>query len=190
MNTIITTLTTEAIFSEDGQKRYLLRKTWDAEKRKLAIIMLAPSKASGIVLDNSTLLVLNNASHLDFGRVDILNLSAVLDDFTLKSAEFDDSENIETIIKSVEDADVIVYAAGVGKSKSKRFQELQKNILENLLPYEANLHCLCNANGNARFQHPLSPAVKIWNLSPMKVSELVDVTPKDDPKQKKKPKGI
>ena len=48
MKSITTTLTTEAVFSDDGLNRYLLRKTWDADKPKIAVIMLAPSEASGI----------------------------------------------------------------------------------------------------------------------------------------------
>ena len=64
MKSIVTTLTTEAVFSDDGVKRYLLRKTWDESKPKLAIIMLAPSEASGIELDTTTQLVLNNAARL------------------------------------------------------------------------------------------------------------------------------
>ena len=43
MNTITTTLTTQAVFSDDGTKRYSLVKTWDSKKPTLAIIMLAPS---------------------------------------------------------------------------------------------------------------------------------------------------
>lgn len=34
MNTIKTTLTTEACFSDDGLKRYLLRKTWGLGRRQ------------------------------------------------------------------------------------------------------------------------------------------------------------
>lgn len=186
MNTIVTTLTTEAVFSKDGNKRYLLRKTWDGAKQKLAIIMLAPSKASGIELDSSTLLVLNNVSRLGFGSVDILNLSAVLDDFALKESDVDDNKNLDVIVKSAESADVIVYAAGVGKSKNKVFQELQKKVMEKLYPYEKKLHCLCNADGSSRLQHPLSPSVRVWHLSPLRVSELTNDVPVINAKQKKK----
>ncbi len=189
MNTIITTLTTEAVFSKDGIKRYLLRKTWDEKKQKLAIIMLAPSKASGIELDNSSMLVLNNSSRLGFGSVDILNLSAVLDDFSLREADVDDAKNLDVIVKSAENADVIVYAAGVGKAKSKVFQDLQKNVIEKLRTFEGKLNCLCSSNGSARLQHPLSPAVRTWHLSPLKVNELVDDAPVNESEQKKKPKG-
>lgn len=121
MKTITTTLTTEAIFSDDNLKRYLLRKIWDEKKPRLVIIMLAPSGASGIELDNSTQLVLNNAHRLGYGSVDILNLFATLNDFTLKYAEYEDADNMKVILKSAKDADTIVYAAGVGKAKTRCF---------------------------------------------------------------------
>ena len=187
MNTIVTTLTTEAVFSDDGFKRYLLRKTWDEKKPKLMVIMLAPSAASGIELDSSTLLVLCNCWRLGYGSVDILNLFATINDFSLKRAESDDAENTNAIIKSAEVADTIVYAAGVGKAKSKVFQERQKQVLMALLPFESKLNCLCSENGNARLQHPLSPAVRTWHLSPLKVTELIEDI-ESEPEQKKKHK--
>lgn len=116
MNTITTTLTTEAVFSDDGKKRYLLRKSWDADKPTLAIIMLAPSDASGIELDNTTMLVLNNASRLGYGSVSVLNLFATLNDFALREVEADDPENMEAILQAAQTADAVVYAPGVGKA--------------------------------------------------------------------------
>ena len=143
-----------------------------------------------IELDSSTLLVLNNASRLGFGSVDILNLSAVLDDFSLREADVDDAENLDVIVKSAKNADVIVYAAGVGKAKSKVFQDLQKSVIEKLRPYEDKLNCLCNESGDARLQHPLSPAVRTWYLSPLKVGELIEEnTTKEESKPQKKTKG-
>lgn len=90
MKTIQTKLETAAVFSEDGAKRYLLKKYWDGKKPSLTVIMLAPSEASGIVLDNTTLLVLNNASRLGYGSVSIVNLFATLNDFALECAEEED----------------------------------------------------------------------------------------------------
>lgn len=190
MKTITTTLTTEAVFSENGKKRYLLRKSWDPDKPSLAIIMLAPSEASGIELDNTTMLVLNNASRLGYGSVSVLNLFATLNDFALREMEADDPENMEAILQAAQKADTAVYAPGVGKAKSKVFQERQKQVLTALLPFEAKLSCLCDGNGDARLQHPLSPAVRTWYLSPLKISELVKedtpVEPQLQTKQKKK----
>lgn len=181
MKTITTNLTTEAIFSDDGTQRYLLKKTWDKDKPSLAIIMLAPSEASGIALDSTTLLVLNNACRLGYGSVAILNLFSTLNDYSLKCAEGMDIENTNIIVASAKKADTIVYAPGVGKAANKDFIARQEHILTSLLPMQDKLHCLCNANGHGRLQHPLSPAVRTWTLSPLKVSELVKHKPREIP---------
>ena len=189
MNTITTTLTTQAVFSDDGTKRYSLVKTWDSKKPTLAIIMLAPSEASGISLDSTTLLVLNNASRLGYGSVAIVNLFARIDDFALRQAEDEDPENLEAILSAAQKADAIVYAAGVGKVQNKAFQQRQKQVVTKLVPYESKLYCLTNEDGEARMQHPLSPAVRTWYLSPMKVSEaLSKEVSTEEPKQEKKPR--
>ena len=184
MKSIVTTLTTEAVFTDDGVKRYLIRKTWDESRPKLAVIMLAPSEASGIELDTTTQLVLNNAARLGYGRVDVLNLFATLNDFSLKQAEDKDTYNMDAIFESVRDADDVVYAPGVGKAKNKSFQQRQEQVLSALRPYEGKLRCLTDANGKARFQHPLSPAVRAWHLSPMQISELL---PEHEPQDRGKP---
>lgn len=189
MNTITTTLTTEAVFSDDGLKRYTLKKTWDESKPKLAVIMLAPSEASAISLDNSSMLVLNNAFRLGYGSVTILNLFATLNDFSLKRAEDEDAENLEAIVAACQEADAVVYAAGVGKASNKLFQKRQGQVLAALRPMEGKLHCLCNENGEARLQHPLSPAVRTWYLSPLKVSELLLTADGNKDTQKKKAKS-
>lgn len=176
MNTIKTTLTTQAVFSDDGTKRYLLRKEWDAKKPKLAIIMLAPSSSSGIELDTSTQLVINNVARLGFGAVDVLNLSAVLNDFSLKQTKIEDKDNIETILQSAKNADIIVYAAGVGRAKNKTFQQLQETILHKLTPYEDKINCLSKEDGSSKFQHPLSPSVRVWHLSPFKIKDIISNT--------------
>lgn len=181
-----TTLHTKAVFSDDGSKRYLLQKVWDGEKPRMTVIMLAPSEAAGIELDSSTLLVLNNVSRLGYGSVDILNLFATLNDFSLKEAEEEDAENLRAIVTSAKKADCIVYAAGVGKAKNKAFVRRQQQVMEALAPYEKKLHCLCRENGEARLQHPLSPAVRYWKLSPLSVQELMpeDKKGKETPKEK------
>ena len=186
MNSIVSTLSTVAQFSDDGTKRYLLQKTWDTGKPKLTIIMMAPSVAEGIALDSTTLLVLNNASRLGYGSVNITNLFALLNDFDLKEAEPEDIENMKVILDSAQEADAVVYAPGVGKAKNKAFQRRQNQVLTALRPMESKLFCLTDSDGNARFQHPLSPAVRTWYLSPMKVEELVKEPKKQESKAESK----
>ena len=194
METIKTTLTTEAIFNDDHTKRYLLHKSWNENLPKLTIIMLAPSEASGVALDTTTQLCLNNASRLGYGSIAIVNLFATINDFDLKQQTgFGDPDNLKAIVEACQNCDQIVYAPGTGKARNKFFLNRQEEVLKALLPLEEKLSCLCNEICNTRLHHPLSPAVRIWNLSPLKVSELVDLKPQVPPQPEKtpekKPKG-
>ena len=191
MNIIETTLTTQAVFSDDNTKRYLLKKTWDPELPRLTICMLAPSQASGIELDSTTSLVLNNSSKLGFGSVAIVNLFATLGDFTLAEAESKDPENLNAILDAAKSCDVVIYAPGVGKAKLQAFQERSKQVLEALRPYEKKLKCLTSASGKAKLLHPLCPAVRNWTIAELRLDELLSKTdpvePKHQPKRKGKP---
>lgn len=194
MHTIETTLTTQAVFSDDNAKRYLLKKTWDTKLPKLTIIMLAPSIASGVELDSTTSLVLNNASALGFGSVSIVNLFATLGDFTLSEAEEKDQENMDVILEAAKEGDVIIYAPGVGKAKMQAFQERSKQVLEALRPYEKKLRCLTNTTGKARLLHPLCPAVRNWNIAELRLDELLSnntpILPMAQIKKKGKPLAV
>ena len=171
MRTETTMITTQATFSDDGSKRYILRKEWDVSKPSIMVVMLAPSLDCGVSTDTTTMLVLNNVWRLGYGSVTILNLFSVINDFGLKEGTGDDEENLNAIVFEAQKADVIVYAPGVGKAQNKAFQLRQKQVLNALRPYEEKLHCLCNVDGEARLQHPLSPAVRIWYLSSLSISE-------------------
>ena len=189
MREMTSTLITEAVFSDDGTKRYLLKKTWNITKPKLTIVMLAPSQASEVSMDTTTQLVVNNASRLGYGSVAIVNLFATLNDFLLKQAEEEDPENMDAIIQEMQDADQVVYAPGTGKAKNKVFQKRQEQVLLALKPYEDRLRCLCDKDGGSRYLHPLSPRVREWHLALLKISELIEVATEDPPKEKKGKRG-
>ena len=194
MNTIETTLTTQAIFNDDHTKRYLLNKTWNETLPKLTIIMLAPSEASGVALDTTTQLCLNNATRLGYGSISIVNLFATINDFDLKQQTgAGDPDNLNAIVEACQNCDQIVYAPGTGKAKNRFFLNRQEEVLTALLPMEEKLSCLCNEICNTRLHHPLSPAVRTWNLSPLKISELIDLKPLEpqqpEKEPEKKPKG-
>ena len=190
METITTTLTTQAIFNDSHTKRYLLCKVWDENLPKLTIIMLAPSEASGVALDTTTQLCLNNATRLGYGSISIVNLFATVNDFDLKQQTgFGDPDNLNAIIEACQNCDQILYCPGTGKARNKFFISRQEEVLTALLPMEEKLSCLCNDICNTRLHHPLSPAVRTWILSPLKVSELVDLKPQEPQQPEKKQKG-
>ena len=71
---------TETVFSDDRLNRYLLRKELDSKKPKAIIIMTNLSAADIRTLDYTALYILNNIlnniSRLDFGAVDIVNMTS------------------------------------------------------------------------------------------------------------------
>uniref|UniRef100_UPI003F85BD1E DUF1643 domain-containing protein n=1 Tax=Staphylococcus shinii TaxID=2912228 RepID=UPI003F85BD1E len=75
METIKSTLQTEAIFSHDQQHRYLLKKTWDSEKQTLTIITMYPHYDGILNIDLTTQLIMNKVSGMDtFGSINFVNL--------------------------------------------------------------------------------------------------------------------
>ena len=175
MREITSNLRTEILESEDGTKRYLLRKVWDESKPSLAIIMMCPSSSGEVAVDTSTMLVLSNCYRLGYGSVTILNLFSKINDFGLKEAEDEDSENLKTILTAAEKSTCLVMGAGTGKAKNKTFQRRLVQVLTAIRPYEDKLHCLCDENGGSKYLHPLSPRVREWHLMPMKISKLIDI---------------
>ena len=172
MKTIETTLTTTAIFSDDGTKKYLIHKCWDSEKPSLAIVLLFPSTCSGIVLDNTTQLCINNVDRLGYGSVSIVNLFATLDDADFTSAEKEDKENMKIILEEAKKCDTLVYAPGIGKAKNPAFQVRSEQVLSHLKPYEKKMMCITNEERTIRLRHPLTPALRTWYLSPVTVTEI------------------
>ena len=175
MKTIQTTLTTTATYNDDGTKKYLLTKEWDKTKPSLAIVLLAPSTASGIELDTTTHLVLNNAERLGYGSVSILNLFAAMDDPSFSTAEEEDRENMQVIVEAAKNCDVLVYATGNGKAKNEMFQKRSTQVLKQLKPYEKKMKCLSNEDGSVRMRHPLFPAVRTWYLRDTTVKEAMQI---------------
>lgn len=183
MREIISNLRTEIVESEDGTKRFSLRKIWDESKPSLTVIMMCPSSSGEVAVDTSTGLTLSNSYRLGYGSVTIVNLFATINDFSLQRSSSDDPENLNAIIKAVESADCAVFGAGTGKAKNKLFIQAQEKVLLMLRPYEDKLYCLCDKDGGSKYLHPLSPRVREWHLSPLVMSELIDI-----PMEKEKPK--
>ena len=186
MKEIISNLRTEIVMSDDETKRYSLYKEWQKDKPSLAIVMLCPSSSGEVAVDTSTALTIGNCFRLDYGSVTIVNLFSNINDFALREAEEEDPENLQAIIAAAEKADCLVMGAGTGKAKNKLFRCRLEQVLTALRPYEKKLHCLCDETGGSRGLHPLSPRVREWQLSPMKINELLPEPPRATPEPKKK----
>ena len=184
MREIISNLRTEILESVDGTRRFSLKKIWDESKPSVTVVMLCPSSAGIVSVDTSTALTMANCYRLGYGSVTIVNLFPVINDFLLHASSGIDAENLEVIVKAVEASSCAVFAPGTGKAKNRLFMEVQKETLLALRPYEAKLHCLCDEKGGSKYLHPLSPRVREWHLTPLSISELIDI-PVEEEKPKK-----
>ena len=188
MREIISNLRTEILESDDGKQRYVLRKCWDESKPSLGVLMLCPSSSGEVAVDTSTGLVLSNCYRLGHGSVTIVNLFSTINDFDLKEADDEDPENLQEILDTVKSVACFVVGCGTGKSKNAKFHQRLEQVLLSLRPYEDKLYCLCDKYGGSKYLHPLSPRVREWHLSPLKVSELIDI-PEEEAEPQKKGKG-
>ena len=171
MKTIETTLTTTAIYSDDGNRKYLIRKVWDESKPSLAIVLLAPSTTDGIALDNTTQRTLGNADRLGFGSVSIVNLFSTMEELNEANEHIEDAENTKAILAEAKKCDVLVYAPGNGKVKNSTFQARATQVLKSLKPYEKKMKCISNEDNSVRLRHPLFPAVRTWYLRDTTIAE-------------------
>ena len=161
------TMKTETVFSDDRSHRYLLRKEWDVKKPKATIIMTNPSTADILMMDYTTLYIMNNLVRLNFGAVDIGNLISKPTTKLQVKEDLDvtmDSVNLEHIVKSAEKSDNIIIAWGKLGENNKRVRDLQDDLLRHLKPFKDKLCEIADERGRSGF-HPLAPQVRfVWIL--------------------------
>ena len=161
-------LKTETVFSDDRRNRYLLRKEWDAKKPRATIIMTNPSAADLMTMDYTTLYILNNISKLDFGAVDIVNLSSRITTKLNASEDLGldiEKENAEFILKSAEKSDKIIIAWGKIGDNNKKVRAVQNKLLTILKPFKDKLFCIASSEDGDSGFHPLAPQIRFqWVL--------------------------
>lgn len=163
------TIKTEAYFSEDHQHRYLLRKEWDKNNKKAMVIMIQPSIADTVLLDHTTIFVMNNLQKLGFGAVEIVNLFSKIDTKVRLKEGVQKliGEEIDVFIqKAGEKADNIIIAWGTIGQNSKKVKTRQNEVLKLLSNYQDKLQIICDPHGRKGL-HPLCPSVRqSWILEP------------------------
>ena len=161
------TIKTEAIFSDDRKHRYLLRKEWDLKKSRATIIMTNPSTADILMMDYTTIYIMNNIVKLNFGSVDIVNLISkmttkinVKNDIEIKI----DARNADYIFSSAEKSEKVIIAWGKLGENNKKVRDAQESLLDFLKPFKHKFCVIANENGASGF-HPLAPQIRfVWIL--------------------------
>ncbi len=180
---------TEAIYSDDRTRRYMLLREWDVKKPKALIIMTNPSTAGTVSLDFTTLYILNNITQLGFGSVSIANLvSKIALRLKLKDDIFAEDENFEQIVKAAQKSDKVIIAWGKVGDSSVNVRDVQDKLLARLEPYKDKLCEIGNMSGDSGF-HPLAPQIRSnWVLNPYKIPGPAKAKDTKQLKQAKQPK--
>jgi hypothetical protein len=163
---------TEAIFSDDKQHRYALKKEWDKNKKKAMVMMINPSSADELMIDHTTMYTVNNLYKLDFGSVEMVNIFSKINiRINMKEGveELVGSENDNYILKSAAKVDAIIIAWGKIGENNKKVQKRQKEVLEMLEPYKEKLYIIQDESGREGF-HPLAPQIRFrWKLKKLEL---------------------
>lgn len=170
MQNIQSTLKTEAIFSDDKQHRYLLKKTWDKTKQIATIITMYPHYDGILNIDLTTQLIINKVAEKEvYGTVNFVNLYSNIDTpINLKHLKngYDKHSDIH-LMKAVKEADVVILAWGAYGKKPK-VEGRVKEVLNMLETSNKKVSILTNPQTN-EMMHPLNPyAKKAWTIKPLK----------------------
>ncbi|MFY0520468.1 DUF1643 domain-containing protein [Lysinibacillus sp. UGB7] len=111
MKIIKSIIKTEVTYDDEMKNKYVVRKEWDKNKRKALVLMKNAGQADDIVLDQTTMYVVNNLAKLDYGSAIIMNLfPSIEEQDTNESA----TENLKCVQEEVTKVDDVIIAVGTG----------------------------------------------------------------------------
>ncbi len=138
MNTIKSTIHTEAIFSDDEQHRYLLKKTWDEKKAACTVITMYPHLDGVLSLDLTTVLILNQLANSErYGAVYLVNLfSNIRTPENLKHIKnpYDEHTDIH-LMKAISESDTVILAYGAYAKRPVVIDRVEQ-VMEMLKPHK------------------------------------------------------
>src|SRR5699024_4565093 len=166
MQNIQCILETEAIFSDDNQHRYLLKKTWDNDKKIISVITCYPNFEGTKKLDLTTQLIMNKVVEMDeFGSINFVNLySNITTPVNIKHLENSHDKHTDIqIMKAVKESDKVLLAWG-SYAKKPLVATRVNEVLDMLKPHKNKISTLTNPQTN-EIMHPLNPyARKTWTI--------------------------
>lgn len=117
-------MTREAIISECGKYRYLLRRIWERDRPRILFVMLNPSTADAEVDDATIRSCIRLAKGLGYGSLEVVNLMAWRatnpKDIPPKPSDAMGSDNPRTVNAAIERCSVVICAWGA-HPYAKRF---------------------------------------------------------------------
>lgn len=143
----------DAVFSECGRYRYLLRRTWDHGKPRALFVMLNPSTANAKDDDPTIRSCVRLMRALGYGSIEVVNLFGLItpDPSELFKSDAPIGPNNERAVHAaIVRCDVVIFAWGAfpaAERKSQFFREWVK-------AYRPAVYCLGKTKSGAP-KHPL-----------------------------------
>ncbi len=166
MQNIKSTLETEAIFSDDKQHRYLLKKIWDKTKQTVTVITMYPHYDGVKSIDLTTQIIINKVIEKEeYGTINFVNLYSNIDTpSNLKHLKNSCDKHTDIhLMKAVKEADIVILAWGAYGKKPKVVGRV-KEVLDMLETRNKKVSILTNPQTN-EMMHPLNPlARKAWTI--------------------------
>lgn len=146
------TIECSAVFSEDGDYRYLLTRTWDKSKPKATVLMLNPSVADVLKMDRTIMNVMNYLiDSEEYGGLVVVNLFAYVstDPKMLKHRDDDlEAKNNEYLDDTFDDSEIIIVAWTRDNYKPRK-----REVKNKLQSYQDKIRCFEDASGT-KPRHP------------------------------------
>ncbi|MCT3248883.1 DUF1643 domain-containing protein [Lactiplantibacillus plantarum] len=159
----------EVKFNKTRSHRYELKITWKQPAKKIAMVITNyPGHSDGIVMDLTTMLVVNRVSSLGYDGVVMVNLFSKLG---LKAnpkglIEGADSVTDQVILLEANEVAQIIIATGSFPKLNVMAKKRQAQIISSIKKagFEKKLALLCDSSG--KLAHPLAAKVrKQWILT-------------------------
>lgn len=160
-----TTMLIESKFSADGQYRYMVKRVWNAKKKRVMVICNYPTSANGIQSDLTMMQITNNLYELGYGGFVLCNVFS-----SLKGAEAGGNPQKEETALGVirleaAQLDEVILATGTFTKKNKKAEKR----LQEVLPVLDNKNIMLLVDEKGVMSHPLKPVIKkIWYLKEKK----------------------
>jgi hypothetical protein len=143
----------DAVISDCGKYRYLLRRTWDHIKPRCLYVMLNPSTADAEIDDATIRSCIRLAKWLDYGSCEVVNL------FAFRATDPKDlaiavdpvgPNNDASIERAIQRCDMIICAWGAHEMANRRAPDVSNT----LRSYRPAIFCLGKTKSGAP-KHPL-----------------------------------
>lgn len=138
------TIETSVMYSDDRSKRYSLIKIWNKAQPRAAALMFNPSRANGIIGDQTVDYLMTSFNHMGYGSLEVVNLIPTINGKweELSSADLNlDLLNFKAIEEAMSRSMIILLAWGAAPFKKGKLcygqdhliihEKLQKLITQN-----------------------------------------------------------